>query len=106
MLDQMQAEKDLGKRIRGMQREKRDKHRKHQRCESARQRVIFSENPNDPSGSEQDVNMNKRKVHSDGESQPDQGSKRSRSERSGAVKAYDPPSNKEVRKHQSQYETG
>ena len=51
--------------------------------------------------------MNKRAARSDGESQPDKGSKRRRSERSGGVKEYDSPSNKAAAKYQNQnqYET-
>ena len=103
MLEQMQAEKDIGKSIRRMQREK---HKRQQMGESANARVSFSRNPNGAADSEKDVNMNKRAVRSDGESQPDKCSKRSISERIGCAKAYDSPPNKEVRKYQNQYATG
>ena len=94
----MQAEKELGRMIRGLQKEKREKH---QRGESTEVRVSFSGNPNGASDSEQDANMNKRAARSDGESQQDKGRRRSRSERSGGVKAYDFPSNKAVDKYQN-----
>ena len=98
-------EEELGRTIRGLQKEKR---RKHQRGGSTKVRVSFSGNPNGASDSEQDVNVNKRASHSDGESQPDKVRKRSRSERSGGVQAYDSPSNKAAPKYQNQnqYETG
>ena len=72
MLEQMQTEKELGRRIRGLQREK---HKKPQRSESSKARVSFSGNPNGGSDSEHDVNMYKRAVHSDGESILDKGRK-------------------------------
>ena len=110
MLDQMQAGEDLDKRIRGTQRDKHEKHEKqmkHQRSEIAKyKRVSFKGTPNDASDSDPDINMDKRKARSDGESQPDQGSKRSRSDRSGWANAYDSPSNMEFQKHHNLYETG
>ena len=79
----MHAEKDLDRKIRGLHRENK---KSKQRSESRVKRISFSGNPNGGSEREEGANMNKRVVHSDGESQPE---KRSRSEKSGGAKAYD-----------------
>ena len=106
ILEQMQSEQEIDRKIRGLQKEKS---KKPQRSASTKvtKRISLSGNPNGGSGSEgeQDTNMNKRMVHCDGESQPE---KRNRSEKKGGAKAYGPPSNRNVRKYQNLqgYETG
>ena len=105
MLEQMQKEKELDQRIRGMNKER---HKKPQRSVSSKARMSYSGNPNGGSDSEQDTNMNKRTVHSDGESIPDRGSKKSKPERGGGANTHKVPSNKGTNDYQykSHYETG
>ena len=98
--EQMQSEQELDRRIRGLQMQKQKKQR---RSESTKvtKRISLSGNPNGGSESEgePDTNMNKRRVHSEGGSQP---GKKNRSEKSGGARAYNSPSNRDVFRRQEQ----
>ena len=96
----MKADKDIDKKIRGMQRAQSKKHSRRARRKT---HARFNTNPNEASDSEPDADMIHRKSRIDGESGKE--SNRIRSEKSGCAKVYDSPPNRATQQHHSQYET-